>query len=201
MFVIGITGGIGTGKSAVSRILEELGVAIIDADRVGHEVYRPQSKAWKQIVANFGQEVLQPSGEIDRKLLGAIVFSDPEARATLNAIVHPCIYQRIELELEKFGRLGTEVVVVEAALLIEAGWVSLADEVWVVQSPEEVVVERLRYRNGLSEEGVLSRIGSQMSFEERRRYANVVVDNSGDMDKLQVNVRDLWESRVKGKVC
>ena len=201
MFVIGLTGGIGTGKSEVSRILEELGAAIIDADQVGHEVYQPQSKAWKQIVANFGQEVLQSSGEIDRKQLGVIVFSDPEARATLNAIVHPCIYQRIQQKIEELGRRGKEVVVVEAALLIEAGWVSLADEVWVVQSPEEVVVERLCYRNGLSEEAVLSRISSQMSFEERRHHANVMVDNLGDMDELRGNVRDLWENRVKGKVC
>ena len=173
---------------------------MIDADRVGHEVYQPHSEAWQEVVANFGEEVLQPGGEIDRTKLGAIVFQDSQARATLNNITHPRIHRRIDERVEELRRNGVEAVVVEAALLVEGGWASLTDEVWVVHSSENLVMERLRHRNGLSEEAVRSRIRSQMSFEERAQYAHVVVDNSGDKEELRACVQTLWDRRVKGSV-
>jgi len=200
MLAIGLTGGIGTGKSEVSRVLRELGATVIDADRVGHEAYRPHSPIWREVVAAFGEGILQSTGEIDRKRLGAIVFSNPDARARLNAIMHPRMAESIRQDIKELQKRGIEVVVVEAALLIEAGWDSLVDEIWVTYSPEEVVVERLRSRNNLSEKEIKSRIRSQLPLEERARRAHVLVNNSGSIDKLREEVESLWSNRVKGKV-
>jgi len=200
MLAIGLTGGIGTGKSEVSRVLRELGATVIDADRVGHEAYRPHSPIWREVVAAFGEGILQSTGEIDRKRLGAIVFSNPDARARLNAIMHPRMAESIRQDIKELQKRGIEVVVVEAALLIEAGWDSLVDEIWVTYSPEEVVGERLGSRNNLSEEEIKSRIRSQLPLEERARRAHVLVNNSGSIDKLREEVESLWSNRVKGKV-
>ena len=206
MLVIGLTGGIGTGKSEVSRILRELGATVIDADRVGHEAYRPHAQIWQEVVDAFGEGILQPTGEIDRKRLGAIVFSDPAARGRLNSIMHPGMAEMIQERISQLRQQGTEVVVVDAALLVEAGWDPLVDEIWVTYSSEEVVMERLRQRNNtqggepLSEEDIRSRIRSQIPFEERSRHAHALVRNSGSLDELQGEVESLWNSRVKGKV-
>ena len=200
MLVIGLTGGIGTGKSEVSRILRELGAEVIDADRVGHEAYRPHTPIWREVVETFGDEVLQETGEIDRKRLGAIVFSDTEARERLNAIMHPRMADIIRDKIVGLREQGADVVVVEAALLIEAGWGPLVDEIWVTSSPADLVEKRLRERNSLSEEQIRSRIQAQMPVEERSRHAQVVVNNSGSLDELRDEVVSLCQSRVSGKV-
>jgi dephospho-CoA kinase len=197
--VIGLTGGIGTGKSEVSLLLKELGAKIINADHIGHEAYMPHTQVWREVVSAFGEGVLKPNGEIDRKKLGDIVFHDPSARARLNAIMHPRMYRMLEERIEELRRRGVEVVVVEAALLIEGGWYPLVDEVWVTYAPEEVVLQRLRERSGLSEEEAKSRIRSQLPFEERAKYATVVIDNSGSLEELRRQVELLWERRVKGR--
>lgn len=199
MVVIGLTGGIGTGKSEVSRILRELGATVIDADKVGHQVYRPGTDAWREVVAAFGEGILQPDGQIDRKRLGSIVFNNPQALARLNAIVHPRMYRAIEEHIRQLREQGVRAVVLEAAILIEAGWTPLVDEVWAVTAPEEVVVRRLESR-GLSPEGVRARIRAQMPQEQRARYAQVVIDNSGDLEQLRSRVRQLWESRIKQRL-
>ena len=173
---------------------------MIDADRAGHESYRRQSPVWQEIVSTFGEEILQPAGEVDRKRLGDIVFRDPAAREKLDSIVHPRISEIIQGEIGHLRQQGTEVVVVEAALLIEAGWAFLVDEVWVIYSPQEKVAERLRRRNNLSHEDIMSRIRSQLPFEERARYAHVVLQNVGSMDELRDEVETLWGARVKDKV-
>ncbi len=200
MLVIGLTGGIGTGKSEVSRVLRALGAEVIDANRVGHEAYRPHSQAWVEVVAAFGEAVVQPSGEIDRKRLGAIVFGDSSAMQKLNSIMHPRMADLIRDRIAQFRGEGKEVVVVEAALLVEAGWDYLVDEVWVTYSPESAVVQRLQQRNGYSEEEVRRRVGSQLAFEERSKSAQVVVRNTGDVVQLQREVESLWTCRVKGRV-
>ena len=200
MLVIGLTGGIATGKSEVSRILRELGATVIDADRVGHEAYKPHSPVWQEVVETFGDEILEPTGEIDRKRLGAIVFNDPDARAKLNSIMHPRMADMIRQKIGHLRQSGENVVVVEAALLVEANWDSLVDEIWVTHSPEELVVERLRGRNNLSQEEIMSRIRSQIPFDERGRHADVLVANSGELDQLREDVESLWGSRVKGQV-
>ena len=199
MIVIGLTGGIGSGKSEVSRMLKELGATVIDADRVGHEAYRPYTESWKDLVDEFGRDILLPNGEIDRKKLGARVFSSPQELARLNAIVHPRMYTMMEERLEALRRQGTEVVVMEAAVLIEAGWTPLVDEVWVTTAPEDVAVQRIRQRNGMPGEEVRQRIRSQLSSEERAKQAAVVIENSGGMEELRERVREAWSSRIRGR--
>ena len=200
MLTIGLTGGIGTGKSAVADLLQKLGASIIDADRLGHEAYTPNSEAWRQVVAAFGQEILTAEGEIDRRKLGSIVFGDPKELARLNGIMHPLMAGMVEQRKTELEANGQSVAVVEAAVLFEAGWDSLVDEVWTTHSPVEVVVGRLHARNGLSEAEARKRINSQMSAEERNRRSDVVVDNSSDLAALERAVSDLWQARVKGKV-
>ena len=197
MFVLGLTGGIGTGKSRVGEILAGLGASIINADTLGHKVYEPDTDGWAEIVNAFGEGVLSPTREVDRKKLGGVVFSDPRALERLNAITHPRIYGLIEDEIERLNEAGREVAVVEAALLIEAGWAPLVDEIWVTTSPEELVVDRIQIRNGLSEEAIRARISSQMPQEERIRHAVEVIDNGSSLSELNSRVQRLWESRVK----
>jgi dephospho-CoA kinase len=200
MIVIGLTGGIGTGKSEVARILQGLGAILISADQVGHEAYRPHSEVWQEVVKAFGEEILQPDGEIDRKKLGSIVFSDPQQLVRLNQIMHPRMARMVAQQIEGLRQEGVPVVVVEAALLFEAGWDSLVDEVWTTDSAIEVVISRLQARNGLSEEEIRKRINSQMPAKERLARSDVVFDNSGDVANLERTVQSLWNNRVKEKV-
>ena len=150
MLVIGLTGGIGTGKSEVARLLESLGAAPINADQIGHEAYTPHSETWNLVVDAFGEGILQASGEIDRRALGGIVFSDPEEMAKLNAIMHPQMASMVTDRIDSLRGDGAEVVVVEAAVLFEAGWETLVDEVWSTDSPVETVVQRLQSARGIS---------------------------------------------------
>jgi dephospho-CoA kinase len=196
MLVIGLTGGIGTGKSEVARILGELGAEVIDADKVGHQVYAPHTEAWREIVRAFERQVLKPSGEVDREKLGAIVFGQPEKMARLNAITHPVITERIRHRIGELERRGVRVAVVEAALLTVTPLAGLADEVWVTDAPEEQVVERLARRSHLSREEVRRRISMQEPFSEMAKSAQVVVENRGSLDELREKVRALWERRV-----
>ena len=198
--VIGLTGGIGSGKSTVSRFLQELGAVIIDADKVGHEAYQPNTDTWRELVAAFGGQILAPDGEIDRKKLGEIVFGRPEELERLNRIVHPRMYEMMKARIEEYRRQGVGVVVLEAAILLEAGWDRLVDEVWVTVAPESVVVQRTKERTGLSEEQIRARIHAQLSNEERTKRADVVITNDGTMEELKAKVRDLWE-RVQAQAA
>lgn len=200
MIVIGLTGGIGTGKSEVTRIFQELGAVLINADQIGHQAYTPHSEIWQEVVKAFGEEILQPGGEIDRKKLGSIVFADPDQLTRLNQIMHPRMARMVAQQIQELREQGEDVVVVEAALLFEAGWDSLVDEVWSTESPEESVIKRLQSRSGLSQEEAKKRIDSQMSAEERTSRSQVVVDNSGDLVELERVVRSIWDHRVKAKV-
>ncbi|MBI2875717.1 MAG: dephospho-CoA kinase [Candidatus Tectomicrobia bacterium] len=194
MEVIGLTGGIAAGKSLVSQMLAELGAHIINADLIGHEIYLPQKEAWKEIVATFGPEVLRPDQTVDRARLGSIVFGNPEALARLNQITHPRIIeeaqQRIETQRQKErGR----PIIFEAAILIEANWLFLVDKVWVVVADKEVAIERLRRDRNLTREQAESRIASQLSNQERARYAHVLIQNNGTLEELRGQVRQAWE--------
>ena len=194
--VIGLTGSIGTGKSEAARQLEALGASIISADQVGHEAYTPDTEAWEQVVAVFGDEILGDDGEIDRRKLGTIVFSDSGRLDKLNQIMHPRMARMVADQIEDLRTQGVDVVVVEAALLFEAGWDSLVEEVWVTDSPEQMVIERLKKRNGLSEEEARKRISSQMDRSERLERSDYVIDNSGDMAGLESAIKELWDRRV-----
>lgn len=196
MKVIGLTGGIGSGKSTVSRLLAELGAVIIDADKVGHEAFKPDTESWHEVVAAFGRQVLTPTGEIDREKLGAIVFDNPESLAQLNRIMHSRMYDIIKVQLEKYRQQGVPVVVLEAALLLEADWTPQVDGVWVTVAPESTVLKRLMERTGLSEQQSLARIRSQMSNEARVKHADVVIDTDCSLDELKAKVEGLWEGRA-----
>ncbi len=190
--VIGLTGGIGSGKSTVSQCLAELGAVIIDADKVGHEAFKPDTPAWHDVVATFGRQVIAPGGEIDRKKLGEIVFNSPESLTRLNQIMHPRMYEMMKAKIEEYRRQGVDVVVLEAAVLLEANWTPLVDEVWVTVVSEETVLERLKQQRGLAREQTLARIRSQLSSEERTRRADVVINNDGDLDEMRARVKELW---------
>lgn len=177
-------------------MLEKLGAAIVNADLLGHQVYLPQSEGWREVVDTFGQEILTPEGEIDRRKLGPIVFGDPEALNKLNAITHPKIHGLAEDSLRRLAEQGREVAVLEAALLIEAKWTGLVDEVWVTTAPVQDVVRRIQERNGLDEEAIRSRISSQMPQEERVTHADVIVENAGDLIELGNKIQELWDRRV-----
>jgi len=192
MKVIGLTGGIGSGKSTVSQFLAELGAVIIDADKVGHEALKPDTELWREVVAAFGRQILTPGGDIDREKLGEIVFSNPDSLAQLNRIMHPRLYNIVKTQLEEYQRQGIRVVVLEVPLLIEAGWASLVDEVWVTVASEDTVLKRLEKQVRLSKSKSLARIRSQLSSAERVRHADVIIDTDGELDELRAKVEKLW---------
>lgn len=193
MRTIGLTGGIGTGKSAVSAILAELGAEVINADRVGHDVYRPGTVGWKRVTKAFGTSILAADGSIDRGALGALVFGNPAALARLNAIVHPLIAGTIRRLIEQRRAAGSEQpIVVEAAVLIEANWIPLVDEVWVVTAPPETVIERVRAERGLTPEQITARMSAQLSDAERRLHADVIIENAGSREALRARVAAAW---------
>lgn len=192
MFVIGLTGGIGSGKSTVSDMLRAKGAAVVYADQVGHEVYRPATAVWDDVVAAFGRQVLAADGQIDRRKLGAIVFADPEARRRLNAITHPPMHARMAQCLDELRQQAVGVAVLEAAILIEAGWADLADEVWLTLAPPAVAAQRLMARSGLSQQEAEARIASQLSNEERLEHADVVIDTDCSLEEVARRVDELW---------
>ena len=192
MKVIGLTGGIGSGKSTVSKFLAHLGAVVIDADKVGHEVFKPGTKAWQEVVDAFGQGIISADGTIDRRKLGEIVFSNPGARAKLNQVMHPLIYKQVKSQMEEYGRKGAAIIIVEAPLLLEVGWKSLVDEVWVTSASEATVIKRLKEQKGLSEAQSLARIRAQLTDEERIRQADVVIDTNCALDELKERVEALW---------
>ena len=199
MFVIGLTGGIGTGKTQVSNILKSLGATAINADQVGHEAYLPHTDTWREVVAAFGEDILDSDEQIVRAKLGAIVFSDAAHLRKLNSIVHPRIYAMISDRIESLSGDGVQVAVVEAALLIEAKWTPLADEVWVVTTPRETALSRLSAR-GMTAERAESIIESQMPQNERETYADAIIDNDSGLHELEQSVRDVWDSRIVPRI-
>lgn len=184
MLVIGLTGGIASGKSTVARLLAEQGATVVDADRLGHQAYRRGRPAFDQVVAAFGPGVVGADGEIDRKALGAEVFGDAPALRRLTDIVWPAILALAKEEIARERRAGAALVVLEAAVLLEAGWQSEVDEVWTVAVPAQVAVERAQSRDGLDADAVRARIAAQLSNEERAAKAHVVINNSGSKRAL-----------------
>ncbi len=194
MKTVGLTGGIGSGKSTVSQLLAELGALVIDADRVGHEIYLPGKEAWRQVTAAFGPEIVAADQTIDRKKLGSIVFGSPEALQRLNAIVHPLMFQDIARRIQDTRAAGfSGPIVVEAAILIEASWRPLVDEVWLVEASVQAVVERVSAQRGLAVSETEARIASQLSNAERRKHAQLVIHNDGSLADLKRRVNQAWE--------
>jgi dephospho-CoA kinase len=190
---IGLTGGIGSGKSTVAKMLEDLGAEVIHADLVGHEVYRPNTAGWRRVIDAFGNEILKSDETIDRQKLGAIVFQDSEALKRLNAIVHPLIFAEVQRRILLLRESGvSRPIVVEAAILIEANWLPLVDEVWLVIAGKDAVIDRLGTQRGLSAGEIARRVDAQLSDAERRRAAHVVIENRGSIDELRQSVSAAW---------
>jgi dephospho-CoA kinase len=192
MLRVGLTGGIGTGKSTVGTIFVELGCHLIDADHVTHQLFPPGEPVYTAIVQAFGEHILASDHTINRKVLGEIVFNDPEARAKLNGIVHPAVIQRQrdwlkEMEAKDPGGVS----IVDAALMIEVGTYKNYDKVIVVTCKPEVQKQRLRARSSLSEEQIEARIRSQMPLEEKVKYADFVIDNSGGFSSTRTQVEEV----------
>jgi dephospho-CoA kinase len=197
MKVIGLTGGIGSGKSTVAKYLTEMGAVVIDLDKVGHEVLKSGSGAFKRVVSEFGKDILDAEGDIDRARLGKIVFRNPEALARLNRIMHPAIDKIINERIEAYRRQGVKVAVLEAAAMLEAGKAAQADEIWVTTAPEATVLRRLRGRSGYSGEESRARMRSQLSDAERTKHAEVVIDTDGSLDEVKARVEKEWRKLME----
>ncbi|HVN90270.1 MAG TPA: dephospho-CoA kinase [Candidatus Binataceae bacterium] len=194
---IGVTGGIGSGKSTVTKILAELGAPVIDADKVGHAIYQPDGPAYADMIAAFGEGIMAPDRTIDRKKLGPIVFADPAALKRLNSIVHPKMFARMREMIDGMRAEGErKPIVVEAAILIEANWQPLFDEIWLVTTSKEKVIDRVERERGLQREQTEARIKAQLSDEERLQYASEVIANDGTLDELRSRVTTLWQTAL-----
>ncbi len=195
MNTVGLTGGIGSGKSTVSEILARLGAVVIDADKVGHDIYLPGTEGWQKVVDRFGKEILADDETIDRKKLATIVFGTDGVLEELNAIVHPIMYKEIKKRIFSFRATGTKTpIIVEAAILIEAKWISLADIVWVVETDKAAVVDRVSSQRGMSPEETEARIGKQLSNLQRREHAHLVIRNNGTVADLEREVCAAWDT-------
>ncbi|MGA3153888.1 MAG: dephospho-CoA kinase [Streptosporangiaceae bacterium] len=190
MLRVGLTGGIGAGKSEVSRRLAAQGAVVIDADAIAHEVVGPGTGGLAEVVAAFGNDVLDPGGQLDRARLGDLVFADPQLRSKLNAIVHPLVAARMR-ELEDTAPAGS-IVVHDVPLIAENNLAGSYDLVVVVDVPPRIQLDRLIRHRGLSRDQAKARIAAQAAREQRLAIASIVVDNSGSLAELDRQVGELW---------
>jgi dephospho-CoA kinase len=194
MLTIGLTGGIGSGKSTAAKILAEFGAPIIDADKVAHTTYAPGGAAHAAVVAAFGLEIVAPDKTIDRKKLGAIVFGNPERLNKLTSIVWPATFKSIRTQLDGLRANGEKMpVIVEAAILIEANWQPLCDEIWLVRASRQAVIDRIERQRGLKPAETEARIRAQLSDDERAKHASLVIDNDGSLDALREVLSRVWK--------
>ena len=199
MIVVGVTGGLGTGKSTVARIFQQLGAVVLDADRIAHEVMRPKQLAWRRIVTTFGEQVLNDDQTINRALLARRVFREPAARVQLETIVHPQVIRHIRARLRQLSRnRRVRVVVLDVPLLAETGMHTMVDAVVVVSAPREVARERLIAR-GLNPEEAQRRIAAQWDLAAKVALADHVVDNADGMEHTRRQVKQLWNQLVAAK--
>ena len=192
MYVIGLSGGIASGKSTLSALLAQRGAVVLSADLLAHGLYHPDTHVWQEVVNTFGRGIVAADGSIDRKKLGAIVFSDRRALDRLNAVVHPSLKELIRRRLTDLKAQRVAVIVLEAGVLIEAGWTDLVDEVWATVVPPRVAVQRLADAKGLSPDEAMARIASQLSNEERMKYADVVIDTDRSLQETFHIVEEAW---------
>ncbi|MGI6684663.1 MAG: dephospho-CoA kinase [Bacillota bacterium] len=200
--VIGLTGGIASGKSTVASFLKELGAYVIDADKIAREIVLPGSSAYREIVREFGAGILKPDKHINRGKLGEIIFQNPEARKKLNEITHPKIYLAMEEQIEAIKKRDSEgIIVLDVPLLIETGMTRIADEVWLAWLPEEEQMNRLMERDGLTKEEAEQRIKSQMPLQEKRKFAHRIIDTSGLLKDTRRQVNSIWNQLKSINAC
>lgn len=197
MRLIGVTGGIATGKSSVDRMLEAHGAVVIDADDLAREVVRPGEPALKEVAVRFGPEMIDPDGRLDRDRLGKLVFADPQARRDLEQITHPRITELMRDRVAEALAGPAPLVAVDIPLLFENARESMFEGVLLVYAPREVQIRRLRERNGLDEPAALQRLAAQLPIEEKRVRATWVIDNRGALDATSRAVDQWWEAAVR----
>jgi len=198
MLNVGLTGGISTGKTTIARMLVEKGAILIDLDRLAHGIQLPESEVWKEIVAAFGRDILNPDKTIDRNRLGAIVFNDSAKLQRLNAIVHPAVNRKWRERLEEIRSARPDAVVLtDIPLLIEIGAHQRFDLILLVYIPQEEQLDRLIKRNGYDRDYAEKRIASQMSIEEKVKFARIVVNNQGTPAETKKRVEEVWRELVR----
>lgn len=197
MVVIGLTGGIASGKSTAAEYLTAWGAVVIDADKLGHRAYSPDSPFFEKVVNEFGHDIVADDGSINRMILGGKVFGDPVQMKRLTDILWPEIRRLAKEEIAECKQRGADVIVLEAAVLVEAGWTDLVDEVWVLSAKPPVARDRLMARNGLSEEAAQARIDSQITNKEREALADVKIGNSGDLEGFEKRTKTQWNKLQK----
>lgn len=193
MLLVGLTGGIASGKSLVSHVFRELGAFVIDADRIVHDLLCPGEPAWQEVVSCFGEDILLPDRRIDRRKLGRIVFADGEKRSWLNRCIHPRVFEVYQAQVRRMKQGGeTAVVVFDAALLIETGYHRKMDRVVVVYAEPGQQLSRLLERDRITEDEALARIGSQMPLKEKRSRADYVIENTGGREETERRAREVF---------
>lgn len=190
MYRIGLTGGVGSGKSTVSSYMHELGIPVIDGDKLAREAVIPGSRAMAEMRKAFGPHIFLPDGSLNRLKMGEIVFYDEEKRQKLNSIIHPFIWHRTREELIRAQEEGFPVVVLDMPLLLEISWQLRVEEVWLVEVPLEVQIARVISRDGFTREQVMERIGKQMPTTNKMNYADVIIDNSRSVEDTRRQVRE-----------
>lgn len=193
MVVVGLTGGICSGKSTVAAMFQRLGATVIDADQVAHELVEPGQPLFEAVASTFGGEAVGTDGRIDRRRLGAIVFADPEVRRRLEALLHPAIIEECERRIRQAEVSGTRVCLIDAALLIESGWYARCGAVILVEANEAARLDRLVKSRGLGQDEAMLRIRSQMAQQEKRQYAHYVIENEGSLEEIARQVKAVWE--------
>ncbi len=193
MHVIGLTGGIASGKSTVTRFFKDRDIPVIDADVLGHRTYDPGTDTFAAVVKAFGDDLVAADGTIDRRVLGGKVFGKPEELKRLTDIVWPGIRKLASEALSEFEAAGNALVVLEAAVMFEAGWEDLVNEIWVVVVEPEQAVKRLAERNGLDEAAARARIDSQLSNDERIARSHLVITNNGSLEDLEKAIQGAWD--------
>lgn len=200
MKVIGLTGGIASGKTTVSNFLKSKGYEVIDADLISREIYNVNQEAYNKIIEEFGDAILNRDRTIDRKKLGSIVFNDKSKLNKLNEITHPIIINKILKRIEEIKLKGEKICFVDAALLIEANLIIYVDEVWLVVVDKEIQIDRLMKRDNLTFEEAKKRVESQMAVEEKIKYADYVINNSKSIDYTLDQVKELLDKAIDGGI-
>ncbi|KZE64544.1 dephospho-CoA kinase [Fictibacillus phosphorivorans] len=189
--IIGLTGGIATGKSTVSQILRNQGIPVVDADIISREVVMPGKEAYAKIVASFGADILCEDKTINRARLGEIIFNDSVQRNVLNDIVHPAVRKEMRLQAESYLKSGESRVVMDIPLLFESKLTHMVDRTWLVYAKPEIQLERLMLRDDFTEQQALSRIQSQMPIDEKKILADIVIENNGSLTELESKILEL----------
>jgi len=198
MLIVGLTGGVASGKTAVSEVLKEEGAYIIDADQIARELVQPHGPAWNELVRTFGREILQGDGSIDRKKLADRVFVDPNQRKLLNQILHPLITGEMDRMAREIGQKNPEaIVVIDAPLLIEVGYHRRVDKLMVVTSTQAEQIERLKVRDGINSEEALRVLSSQMPVEEKVKLADFVIRNEGSLAEVRERAKEVFRELKK----